>query len=137
MAEARSAEDLTRDPQAEDKPDAANRLTERPRKTNDPKALKKQALDDKAKQLQEEADLRWVLSLANGVRFIARVMGICGADESAFHPSNSVMCEIAGRRSIARQIKNWCRDADFELWVKVDREIEAGRAKATTPRSSL
>lgn len=130
MAEPRSAEDLNRDPQVEERPDS---LVGTPRKTNDPKALKKQAIDDKGRALQEEADLRWVLSSPAGVRFVARVMGACGVDEVYFHPSNSTMCEIAGRRSIARQIKNWIRDADFGLWVGVDREIEDLRPK---PKSS-
>jgi hypothetical protein len=122
----RSAEDLQRDPQAKDEPDS---LVPAARKTNDPKALKKQALDDKAKALAEEVDLRSVLATMAGVRFVARIMGICGVDEPYFHPSNSWMCEIAGRRSIGGQIKNWIRDCDFELWPLVDREIEKLRAK--------
>jgi hypothetical protein len=130
MVDTRSADDLTRDPQGDDRLDEAERIVGRARKTNDPQALKKQALDDKNRALQEEADLLWVLGQPAGVRFIARVMGICGVDQPFYHPNNGYMCEVAGRRSIAGQLKTWIRDADFEAWVAVDRELERGRPKS-------
>lgn len=128
MVETRSADDLTKDPQEEvEKPLS---FLERPQKTNDPKALKQKGIDDKAKQLKEQNDIRAILTTEPGVRFMARLLGeICFIDASAFHSNNSTMCNIAGRRQVGQSVKELIRDCDFELWVKVDREIEAMRPR--------
>jgi len=128
MNDTRSADDLTRDPQ--DEPEQLPAFLDSARKTNDPKQLKKQATDDKAKAIKQENDLRSVLATEAGVRFVARILfDLCILDAPAFHPNNSTMCNIAGRRQIGQQIKELIRDCDFELWVKVDRELEAARPK--------
>jgi hypothetical protein len=128
VADLRSADDLTRDPQAPD--EELPIFLDRPPKTNDPKELKRKATDDKAKALKQESDLREVLATAAGVRFVAKILNdFCVLDAPAFHPNNSTMCNIAGRRQVGQQIKELIRDCDFDLWVKVDREIEAARAK--------
>lgn len=133
MSDLRSADDLTRDPQ--DEPEKVPPFLEQPRKTNDPKALKKQATDDKAKQLRQENDLRAILATEAGVRFMARLLGeICFIDAPAFHPNSSTMSNIAGRRQIGQVVKELIRDCDFDLWVKVDRELEALRPKAKKDR---
>lgn len=132
MTETRSADDLNRDPQEE--PEKLPAFLEQPRKTNDPKHLKKQATDDKARAIKQESDVREILNLTAGIRFMARILGeICYLDESAFHPNNSTMCNIAGRRQVGQKIKEMIRDCDFELWVKVDRELEGMRAKPKKP----
>jgi hypothetical protein len=126
----RSAEDLSRDP---NQPDALPDFLDEPVKTNDPKELRKKQIDDKAKELKQEADLREVLSTQGGVRFVARILDeLCYIDATPFNPNNSTMCNIAGRRQIAMEIKRMVRDADFELWVKVDRELESRRPKPRT-----
>jgi hypothetical protein len=132
MVELRSADDLQRDPQEEaEKPLP---FLERPQKTNDPKALKQKGIDDKAKAIKQENDLREVLGTQGGIRFMARLLGeICLLDASAFHPNNSTMCNIAGRRQIGQTVKEIIRDADFDLWVKVDRELETMRPKPKKP----
>lgn len=131
MSDLRDADDLTRDPQ-EDRPEQPAFL-DPVVKSNDSKALKKKAVDDKSKALKHENDLREVLSTSAGVRFLARVLGdICYIDAAAFHPNNSTMCNIAGRRQVGQQIKELIRDVEFDLWVKVDRELEAHRPKPKT-----
>lgn len=130
----RSAEDLDRDPQSA--PDKLPPFLEKPTKTNDPQSLKRKAIDDKGKELKQQNDIREFLSTQAGVRFIARLLGeICYLDTSAFHPNNSTMCNIAGRRQVGQTVKELIRDVDFDLWVTVDREIETNRPKPKTPRS--
>ncbi len=131
MSEARSADDLYRDPLDKDElPPFLDPVT----KTNDPKRLREKALSDKQKELKQEADLREVLSTEGGVRFVARILTeFCVIDAPAFHPNNSTMCNIAGRRQVGQQIKELIRNAEFDLWVKVDRQIERERPK---PKSS-
>ena len=129
MSELRSADDLNRDPQ--DEPEKPLPFLERPQKTNDPKALKQKAVDDKAKAIRQENDIRAILGTEAGIRFMARLLGeICFIDASAFHPTSSVMSNIAGRRQVGQQVKEIIREADFELWIRVDREIEQARPKA-------
>lgn len=114
----------------EGKPHAEDRLIVPPQKTNDPKALRAKAVTDRERALQEENDLRAVLSTAAGVRLMARVIaGPCGWNSPYFNPSNSVMCEIAGRRSIGYQLEQWISDADLKLWFAVRTEMEKVRAK--------
>lgn len=127
----RDADDLTRDPQ-EDRPKDSPFL-DPVVKSNDPKALKKQATDAKSKALRQENDVRELLGTQAGIRFVARLLGeICFIDESAFNPNNSTMCNIAGRRQVGQQVKTIIRDCSFELWVKVDRELEETRPKPKT-----
>src|ERR1700690_1748473 len=129
MSELRGADDLNRDPQ--DEPENPPPFLERPQKTNDPKALKQKAVDDKAKAIRQENDIRAILGTEAGIRFMARLLGeICFIDASAFHPTSSVMSNIAGRRQVGQQVKEIIREADFELWIRVDREIEQARPKA-------
>jgi wobble nucleotide-excising tRNase len=128
VADLRSADDLTRDPQAPD--EELPIFLDRPPKTNDPKELRRKATDDKAKALKQESDLREVLATAGGIRFLSRLLSeVCYIDESAFNPNNSIMSNIAGRRQIGQAIKEMIRNVDFEAWIRVDREIEAARAK--------
>lgn len=126
-----STEELL-DPDAR-KSDSVDQILDKPIPTNDPKALKKKGLSDKARDLEQEADLRTVLATVQGVRFMARLIEACGWNQPYFHPSNSFMCEIAGRRSIAYQLEQWISDADLALWIRVRSELEKSRPK---PKSS-
>jgi hypothetical protein len=133
MNDTRSADDLTRDPQEE--PERLPAFLKEPPKTNDPKELKRKATDDKARAIKQENDVRELLATQAGIRFMARLLGeICFIDASAFHQNNSVMSNIAGRRQVGQQIKEIIRDADFDLWVKVDRELETIRPKPKKER---
>lgn len=120
------------DPDAR-KPDGTEAFLDKPTKTNDPKALKDKQVSDKVKAFNEENDLRAVLSIDAGVRFVARLIGgPCGWNLPYFHSSNSVMCEIAGRRSIAYQLENWICDIDVSFWEAIRRELEKQRPKPKT-----
>ena len=133
MNDTRSADDLTRDPQEE--PERLPAFLKEPPKTNDPKELKRKATDDKARAIKQENDVRELLATQAGIRFMARLLGdICFIDASAFHQNNSVMSNIAGRRQVGQQVKEIIRDADFDLWVKVDRELETMRPKPKKER---
>lgn len=124
---ARSAEDLT-DPEGERQTPV--RGTDRRVRAGDAAELRKKQVDDKERQLQEERDLVEVASTPAGRRFLARLIVACGWNQPHFHPSNSIMCEVAGRRSIAFQLEQWLSDADLDLFLGVRRELEALRPKA-------
>lgn len=136
MSTPRDAQELF-DPEAH-KPDATDAFLDTPVKTNDPKALRAKALSDKQKELREEGDLREVLATKAGVRLIARIIGgPCGWNLPYFHPSNSWMSEIAGRRSVGYQLEQWISDADLTLWFAVRRELEVMRPKPKTTAEKL
>ena len=95
----------------------------------DPLAQKESRLTELQIRVKEENDIRAVLATPEGRRLIVRVFDICGRNTPYFHPNNSTMSEIAGRRSIAFQIENWIRDVDHTLWQAVDVEIESTRPR--------
>lgn len=131
MTAPKNAEELF-DPDAS-KPDPAEHILDTPPKSNDSKDLRKRAISQKTRDLNEEGDLRAVLSTDSGVRFLARLIGgPCGWNQPYYHPSNSTMCEVAGRRSIAYQLEQWISDADLDLWFAVRRELEKTRPKPKT-----
>lgn len=128
MSDTRSADDLTKDPQAEEEKLPA--YLDRPVKTNDPKALKAKATDDKAKQIRQENDVRAILGTEAGIRFMARLLGeICHIDDSEFHPTSSIKDNIIGRRQVGHLVKDLIRDADWALWTKVDFALNEMRPK--------
>ena len=132
MNSPRSAEELTADPQEEGKPDSTAAFLDKPQNAADAPALRERAISDKSKALKLENDVRAVLATPAGVRFVARLVEVCGWSTPYFHPSNSVMCEIAGRRSIAYQLEQWISDVDLNLWFAVRKELEQIRPKPKT-----
>lgn len=128
----KSAEDLYGDWDAP-KSDGAEAFLDQPVNASNPKQLKAKALSDKQREFKHENDLREVLASAAGVRFVARVIGACGWNAPHFHPNNSTMCEVAGRRSIAWQLEQWIADTDLSLWFAVRQELELTRPKPKAP----
>jgi hypothetical protein len=129
-----TAEELF-DPDAR-RPDGTEAFLDAPQNASDSKALKAKAISDKSKALKEENDIRAVLSTPAGIRFISRLIGACGWNVPHFSQNNSVMCEIAGRRSIAWQLEQWISDTDLSLWFAVRRELELTRVKPKTSERS-
>ncbi len=134
---ARSAEDLTQPEREQRERTIGPPSLVQPQRTNDPVQLREKALSDRQQQLQEENDLRVVLATEEGVRFAARLISACGWNLPHFNPSNSVMCEIAGRRSIAWQIEGWISDVELKLWFAVRAELERARPRPEGPKSKL
>lgn len=127
---ARTAEELF-DPEKTPDP----KFLDKPQQSANPKALREKAVSDKARELQDENDLRAVLTTAEGVRFVARLIaGPCGWNQPYYQPNNSSMCEVAGRRSIAFQLEQWISNTDLELWFSVRRELEKSRPKPETSK---
>lgn len=126
-----SADELF-DPERKPAPD----FLDRPQRSNDPKALKEKALKDKERELQDENDLRKVLGMPEGVRLVVRLLMACGIDQPVFWPNNSQMCEVAGRRSIANQLRDWVKNVGLEEWFAVEREFENYRPKPKTSERS-
>jgi hypothetical protein len=108
-------------------PDAKKTADPEFRSNADRKALKKQATTDKQKAISEENDLRTVLSTAEGVRFLVRLLMRCGIDQPAYWPDHGQMCEIAGRRQVANDLRDWIKDCGLELWFRVEDEFESHR----------
>ena len=100
-------------------------------RTADVRSLERKATANTIAEITDENDICEVLAIASGagVRFMSRLIEACGWNTPHFNPSNSVMSEIAGRRSIAWQLEGWISDADVELWVAVRRNLELKRQK--------
>lgn len=126
----RDADELS-DPDAH-KEDETAAFLDRPQKNSDPRALQTKRVSDKSRDLKEEGDLIEVLNTEGGVRFIVRLMVRCGVDLPVFHPSNSVMCEVAGRRQVANDVRDWIKNCGLEYWFRVEQEFEENRAKPKT-----
>lgn len=127
----RTAEELF-DPDSV-QPDNLDTLLDRSNAADAPR-LKRKAAADKAQEFSDDADLRELLALESGAgrRFVARLLEHCNWNQEHFHPSNSVMCYAAGRRSLCRDIENWVSDADVSLWLQVRTELELKRPKPKT-----
>jgi hypothetical protein len=133
MSTPRNAEDLMRDPDEIGKPDPTDAFLDTPVSTTDPKALRQKGVADKVIEIKLENAVRAIIATPGGPMFLAHVITrMCGGDNPHFHPSNSIMSEIAGRRSVGWQIESMIRDIDYELWITVDREIEKLRPKPKT-----
>jgi hypothetical protein len=94
-----------------------------PVNAGDAKSLKKKANKDLIAQLADENDLRAILALPEGRRFLVRLFSICGYDENFLNPNNMLMCATAGRRMIASQVRDWIREIKpdgFKLWTLLD-----------------
>jgi hypothetical protein len=128
----KDANELFRDPEENARKDPLDDIIDRG-KTNDPAKLKEKALSDKNRELQAENDLKAILVTPQGVRFVVRLLQRCGIDQPNFHPSNSVMCEIAGRRQIGNDVRDWIKNCDLSFWFAVEKEFESVRPK---PKSS-
>jgi hypothetical protein len=116
------------DPEKEPAP----QFLDRPQRANDPKALQEKALKDKSRDLQDENDLRAVLATREGIRFVVRLLLACGIDQPVFQANNSLMCEVAGRRSIANQLRDWVKNVGLKEWFAVEEEFENYRPKPKT-----
>jgi hypothetical protein len=126
----RNADELF-DPEGS-QPDPVDRILDQPPRTNDPRALKQRAISQKARDLTEENDLRAIVATPEGRRFIVRLLMRCGIDQPVYHPSNSTMCEIAGRRQIANDLRDWVKNCGLEQWFAVEQEFEQYRPKPKT-----
>lgn len=131
MSGVRTAEELFEGPDEKPK-DGTEAFLDEPARTSDAPALKKAALKRKSAELQEESDILEVLSTPAAIRLMARIITACGWNMPYFNPNNSVMSEVAGRRSIAWQLEQWISDADLSLWFAVRTELEKVRPKPKT-----
>lgn len=133
MSHPRNAEDLARDPNEIGKPDPTDAFLDVPSSTTDPKALRQKGVSDKIEELKLENAVRAMIATPGGPMFLAHIIfRICGNDSPYFHTSNSIMSEVAGRRSVGWQLQSMIRDIDYELWAIVDREIEKLRPRPKT-----
>lgn len=137
MSAPRDAEELF-DPDAKASSDA-DRINGPPPKANNPQDLKAKGITDRQREIQDGNDLTAVLSAPSGVRFVVRLLMRCGIDQPNFHASNSMMCEIAGRRQIANDLRDWVKNCGLDEWFKIEREFENYRPKpkkfTSTPRA--
>lgn len=51
-------------------------------------------------QMQDNADLAWVMSDPRGRRFIWRLLGFCGIHQDSFHTNALTMANNEGRRKV-------------------------------------
>jgi len=100
---------------------------EQPSSVSNIKQIKRRTAELKSKELQEQNDLSAIVSTEAGLRFVVRLLEMCGHGEEQFATEPHFLAQIAGRRSIGIQIERAIKEADLELWLAVERVREARR----------
>jgi hypothetical protein len=86
-----------------------------------PGSVQRKELTDKQKRNQELADLKAVLELPQGRRYIRRLLDRCGVFRAPFTPSAQVYYDT-GIRSVGVWVWGEIEEADVELLITVLRE---------------
>lgn len=76
-----------------------------PVSSSDPKQVKERAQKIKDKDKQEVEDLKAILALPHGQRFIRQLLSDCGEHRSSFHTNNAVMAFNEGTRNVGLKLK--------------------------------
>lgn len=113
-------------------------LIGQPTNAADRKSLRRKKERDLIATLEDETALRFILTSQEGRRFLILLFEICGYDEEYLQPNHALMCGTAGRRQVARQIRNRIREIHpdgFKLWGLFDADWQAHRYPPPDPPS--
>lgn len=80
-----------------------------------------QAKRDDARREADE-DLRWVMSTAQGRRFMWRLLGDCGVFRASFNPEAATMAYLEGKRGIGLQAMAHIDRACPEQYLRMQEE---------------
>lgn len=76
----------------------------------------------KAKRLQEEADLKWLMSHASGRRFAARLLEQTALLRTSFHTSGSLMALNEGRKQLGYWLQGELLEVDPQGYIRLLKE---------------
>lgn len=78
----------------------------------DHKQVKERERKTKRNRAQELLDLKAVLKLPEGRRFLWRFMAECGVEQTTFNPNAAIAAYASGRRDAGQMLKAWIVEAD-------------------------
>lgn len=88
----------------------------------DPSQVRERGRKDKREIEKAQDDLRAVLALPQGRRFLWRLLATCGTNKSSFHPSGQVFAHNEGRRSVGVEVMVDIIEADPQAWIGMQQE---------------
>lgn len=97
----------------------------------DPEQVKKGELYAKEKKRVELADLKAIMAIPEGRRFIWRLINkICHYDTLSAQNSGSMTFLLEGERNVGIQVKSEAYLADFEAYQQMEKEYMKGLAES-------
>jgi hypothetical protein len=75
------------------------------------------------KQDEADNDLRILLGMMEGKRFIWRLLSGCKLYESPFNPNGSMQAQNIGRGDVGRELLTWMNEADPAAYPKLMLEM--------------
>lgn len=75
-----------------------------------------------AKRLQDEADLKWLMSHAPGRRFVARLLEQTALLRTSFHTSGSMMALNEGRKQVGYWLQGELLEVDPQGYLRLLKE---------------
>lgn len=88
----------------------------------DQKQVKERERKGKIDRKQEITDLRAVLAMPEGRRFLWRFMGACGVEESSFNANAALMAKACGMRDAGQMLKAKIIEADERAYLTMMQE---------------
>ena len=99
---------------------------------SDPEQIKKAGERMQSRRDVELNDMRAILALPQGRRFLWRVIGICGPMKNPFHTDASVMAYNAGIGELGRVLLDDAMEASLEQFLIMFREGKRDDKERTT-----
>lgn len=91
-------------------------------KTNDPKSVGKAGERDAKVEKRQQQDLRAILRLPEGRRFLFDIIGVCGVYENSFSAVPGETFFKEGKRLIGTTLLKKINEADPSAWI--DMQVE-------------
>lgn len=91
-------------------------------KANDPTSVKAAGERDAKREKQRDQDLRAVLRMPEGRRFLFDLIGMCGVYENSFSAVPGETFHKEGKRLIGTTLLKKINDADPKAWI--DMQVE-------------
>lgn len=97
----------------------------------DPKAVKERGRKEKHAEEQARDDLRELLRLPAGRRFLWNHLATCAVWQTSFHPSGQQFAHNEGRRSVGVELMTRIIEADPQAWIDLQQERLDAERKAS------
>lgn len=89
----------------------------------DPTKVRDRGRKQKREEQQELEDLRELLKLPAGRRFLWRMLERCAVWKTSFHPSGQVFAANEGRRGVGVELMTDLITADPQAWIDLQQEL--------------
>lgn len=96
-----------------------------------PAQVRDRGRKQKREEEQELDDLRELLKLPAGQRFLWRMLKTCRVWETSFHPSGQLFAANEGRRGVGVELMTQIIEADPQAWIALQQERLDAERKPT------